>query len=53
MAVQMVLEGCLAKLLHGGYVSFGVACIAGPLDTNLIGGSEIGNLCDAVSVLPC
>ena len=48
VAVQMVLEGCLAQLLHGGYVGFGMACISNLLDTNLIAEGRVEGLCDVV-----
>ena len=50
--VQMVLESCLASLLHCSYITFGVDCISKLLDANLITDSKLPDLCDAVCPLP-
>ena len=44
----MVLEPCLAELLHSGHINFGVACISRLLDAHLIDASKHTKLCQAV-----
>ena len=51
--VQMVLEPCLAELLHSGHINFGVACITKLLDAHLIDASKRTKLCQAVRLLLC
>ena len=46
--VQMVLEGGLAKLLHSGYMEFGMSCVLGLLNTSLVDDSKLPDLCHAV-----
>ena len=44
----MVLEPCLAELLHCGFIDFGMTCISKLLDAHLIDASKHTELCQAV-----
>lgn len=47
----MELESCLAKLLHSGYIAFGMACIFNFINAGLIDASKRSMLCEEVCLL--